>query len=97
MTNEAHIRTAIREVLARQFAGVDIVSVNLAESLDHDGDEILRVEVVFRSVGDKLDPIKVKGLVRHLRSVLADQHEDRFPVITYLTTKDIAERKAAAH
>lgn len=75
--------------MERQLAPAHINNVSVTEDVDYDGDGILRVEVVFQVDGDKLDPEKVMGLVRHLREPLERLHEERFPVFTFMTPDDL--------
>lgn len=87
------IRRVAETVLAEQFAGAArIVSVELRETTDDEGDEILEFRIVF-DAADRLDPKRVAGLIRHLRSRLHDISEERFPVLSFVSA---AEAKTEA-
>lgn len=79
----------IKRVVQSHLAPAVVKSVAVSEDVDHDGDDILRVEVVIEVEGDRLDPERVVGLVRHLREPLQNIHEERFPVFTFLKPDDV--------
>lgn len=84
MTRSERLSETIKEIVIEQLAPVQVVDLVVREDVDHDGDEILRVEVVVEVDGDRLDPERVMGLVRHLREPLQMVHEERFPVFTFV-------------
>lgn len=91
---KAEVEKAIEEIIRNQFADSRIEAVRVEEDTDFDGDNILRVTVVFG--GRKgVDPIKAKGLVRHIRSNLADD-QLAFPVVAFRSSSDDKRLKAAA-
>lgn len=92
----ADVIDAIAEVVRDRLSDARIVDVSVAEDVDHDGDDILRVEVVFEAEGDRLDPSRVRGLIRHIRSRLAGLHEDRFPMMSFQTPRDVEGRSPEA-
>jgi hypothetical protein len=80
---------AIRKVVEAQLAPAEIVDVSVREDVDSDGEDVLRVDVVFRIDGNRLDPEKVLGLVRHLREPFEKLHEDRFPIFSFMKPEDM--------
>ena len=87
------LKNTIKRVVEQELAPAKLVSVELSEDVDHDGDPILRVDIVFEIEGDRLEPSKVRGLARHLREPLEALHEERFPVLSFKTK---AEHSAEA-
>lgn len=79
----------IRQVVETQLAPAQIVDLSVREDVDSDGEEVLRVDVVFRIDGNKLDPEKVLGLVRHLREPFEKLHEKRFPIFSFMKPDDM--------
>lgn len=79
----------IKKVIAHELAPARIVDVLVKESVDHDGDRILRVDVVMEAKGTRLDPAKVVGLPRHLREPLEQLDVGLFPMISFLTPDDL--------
>jgi hypothetical protein len=90
------VQEAVRGPLAAQLESVELISVDVSEDFDHDGDAILRIKVTFRANDRKLDPSKVKGLIRHLRTALATINEDRFPVVSFRTDTDAEDESSEA-
>ena len=83
------LTNVVREVVERQLAPATILSVSVDDDIDHDGDPVLRVVVVFESEGSDLDPNRVLGLVRHLREPLKELQELRFPIFSFMTSGEI--------
>ncbi len=79
----------VTSVVEEQLAPVRIVSVSVEEDIDHDGDPVLRVSVVFESEDEDLDPDRVLGLVRHLREPLKELQEARFPIFSFMTPDEV--------
>jgi len=80
---------AVRDVVQKQLEPAHIVDVFVKEDLDHDGERILRVEIVFETDSGRLDPEKVMGLARHLREPLQKLHEERFPVFSFMKPNEL--------
>jgi hypothetical protein len=90
------VADAVRGPLEAQLESVELISIDVTEDFDHDGDAILRIKVTFRADSRKLDPSKVKGLIRHLRTALAKVNEDRFPVVSFRTDTDVEDEASEA-
>ena len=84
MTQAERIFEIVKSVVEQQLAPAHVVDVTVREDVDHEGDEILKVEIVFEIEGDRLDPEHVLGLARHLREPLGKIQEERFPVFTFM-------------
>ncbi|SHG74131.1 hypothetical protein [Marivita hallyeonensis] len=83
------IRDAIEEVVRKELHPAEVVSIDVKGDFDHDGDEILRITVVFEAEGGRLNTSKVLGLPRHLREPLAKLQEKRFPILTYMKPDEL--------
>lgn len=84
------------DTVKHQFTVEDWVSVHVADDVDSDGDPVLRVSIVLNEDEDDLDPKKMLGLVRHLRSRLARHGEERFPLVSFFSRGDYAKMKREA-
>ena len=92
MTELENLKAVLMDVLDKQFGGVVFDSVRIREGTDHDEDAVLYVRVVFRS--DKpLDVNARVGFVRHLRPHLRALGEDRFPIMSFVSSEDMSERE----
>lgn len=89
MTHSERILETIKSVVEQQLAPAQVVDVSVREDVDHVGDEILRIEIVFEVEGDRLDPERVLGLARHLREPLEKLHEERFPVFSFMKPDEL--------
>lgn len=94
MLNTDLIKKSIAQVFEARFAPAKVIDVSLVDDVDHDGDPILRIQVVFDAPHDRLEPSRVRSFLRHLREPLQDQIGDRFPVMRYVTKQE-AEAAAA--
>jgi hypothetical protein len=81
--NTRQLEEIVRGPLSAQLTTVEIVALDVEEDVDHDGDPILRIKVMFKDDGAALDAREVKGLIRHLRTALAEVDEARFPVLSF--------------
>ena len=87
------VRKIVSDTLERQLRQVHMVSVDVEEEYDADGDPILHVFVVYETEQKELDGSNLSALVRHLRPALSECGEDRFPVMSFIA----AEEYAATH
>lgn len=87
LDNEA-LSELVGKIVKRQFTEAVIHSVNVKSDVDSDGDDVLRVTIVFETSGKTLDRNKMVGLVRHLRSELTDMESDSFPLISFVSKKE---------
>ena len=90
----ANVDKIVKQVFQKQLAPARIVNLTVMEAEDVDGDPILRIEVVFKVAGDRLDPEKVLGLGRRLRQRLHEANTDPFPVFSFMTSEEAAEAAA---
>lgn len=86
----SNVQQVIKDVLDQEFEGVVIKSIELREAADFEDDSIFYVTVVFESAGP-LNRRATTGLVRHLRPKLHEAKEDRFPVISFVSSEDYGE------
>lgn len=85
------IAGAIARRLSRDFHNVQIFKVNVAHDVDRDGDEILRVEVVFE--GD-LKGQDVASAARRLLPTLEEHDADLFPLLSFVSKVDYDRGRA---
>lgn len=83
------VKQLIRRVATERLSGAQIVSVEVREDKDFDGDPIFIVNFVIDSANQKLDRKQVSGLVRHIRSELAELEEYSFPLVSFISKTDI--------
>ncbi len=85
-----NIDKIVKQVIQKQLAPAEIVNLTVEKAKDADGDPILRIEVVFKAAGDRLDPEKVLGLGRYLRRKLLDHKSsaDHFPVFSFMASEE---------
>jgi len=84
----AELKQAIETVVRSRFPSIDIRHVLVEEGEDHDGDPVLFVKIVFDAPLEHLDPARLSGITRHIRSRLAELNEDRFPHSRFISLSD---------
>ena len=89
------IAHTIRQVLSDDFWNIEIVDVRVSRGQDSDGDEILKVDIIFEADEKALDARKVSGVVRHLRPRLSAIGEHGFPLMSFISRTDFAQGKFA--
>jgi hypothetical protein len=92
------IRDIVRKFVASELAPVEILDVNIEESVDRSGEEYLRVGILYDGISKDLDTRKTVSMIRLLRPVLLEKAgETAFPVISYISSSDLGgERHFAA-
>jgi hypothetical protein len=92
------IRDIVREFVAGELAPVEVLDVQIEESVDRSGEEYLRVGVLYDGVSKDLDTRKTVSMIRLLRPILFEKAgETGFPVISYISSSDLGgERHFAA-
>lgn len=81
----------IRERVESHMAGLRITDFRVTPDRDHDGDPILRLQIVYDETGEGPRPARVLALVRELRPWLHTKLPDMFPVLRFLTAQDLAD------
>ena len=90
------ISKVILETLRADFENIEIVDVMVDEDVDFDGDEILRIEVVFHGKPKGADAHKFSSAVRHIRPKLDDIGENAFPILWFISDHELKRQKLAA-
>lgn len=86
------IETSIADVLNSRFRHVDVVDVKVDRDVDHDGDAILRVLIVFTGEIKDADAKVVAGATRQLRSTLAEIDDDFYPQLSFVSQVEYENR-----
>lgn len=92
------IRDIVLVFVAGELAPVEILDVYIEETADRDGEEYLRVGILYNGVSKDLDTRKTVSMIRLLRPILLEKAgETAFPVISYISISDLGgERHFAA-
>ena len=90
------IKKIVTKSLAKDFGRHRIIDVRIHEDRDADGDEILRIEVVFEGAPGDLDAKKLAGAVRQLRPKLEEINVQAFPLLSFVSRADMEQRKIAS-
>ena len=88
MQDTDDIWKTIRRVIEKRLAPTKIVGVETEDDVDHDGDEIIRVRVIFAANSGRPKAENVVGLTGLVREPLLDNHIDRFPILTFMTSEE---------
>lgn len=84
------VREIVSDTLEGRLEELHVISVEVEEAYDADGDPILHVSVVYETEQKELDGWKLSGFVRHLRPALSECGEDRFPVMSFIAAEEYA-------
>ena len=90
MDQTRKIAKVIRETLAADFDRTKISDVSVRKGEDADGDELLRIEVVFEGTVEDVDASKILGAVRQVRPKLIELGENAFPLFSFIAQGDIS-------
>ena len=86
----------VASVVKERLGEAKIESIRVEEDVDHAGEPILRITVVFDSSAGELDTDRLVGITRHMRSRLDKKHTDAFPMFRFISKADAAKLKNAA-
>jgi hypothetical protein len=91
----AALNDAIEHIVRAEFGDSAIDAVHVFPEIDDEGDEIFRVAIVLTPKA-KFDPVKAKGLTRHIFPTLREAARDAFPLVSFFSKRDYAQVSAAA-
>ncbi|MDX2257409.1 MAG: hypothetical protein NW205_00680 [Hyphomicrobiaceae bacterium] len=86
--DEHRVADAIREALRREFSKLQINEVYVAIDRDRDGEDILRVNVVYEGRFEPTDGERLASAVRKLRPVLNGINIALFPLLTFVSKQE---------
>lgn len=90
----AEIEGLISRIVAQQLSGAAVETVSVRQEIDDDGDDILRIVIVLDRKPSVADQAKMLGLVRHLRSGLAEAASRSFPLLSFVSKQDARTKLA---
>jgi hypothetical protein len=93
------IETRITATLRKYFENIKIIATHVTPDFDRDGEEILRIQVVFEGTLKEADARLVPGVARHIRPVLEENDADLFPLLSFVSKLDYdrGRGKRASH
>ncbi len=75
------VRGLLEEVLGSMFPNTEFISLRVRPDLDHDGDEILRVDAFYRGSGAELDDAdRAADVIIEMQDRLRAIGETAFPI-----------------
>lgn len=83
----------VRSLLVERFPAIDINRIAVEADEDSDGDRILRITVVMASEPEALDRSELLAFTNRLRLKLVDERFDGFPVLSFVTVKEVGKLK----
>lgn len=96
MRNLASVKRAVKETLSRQFSHVRVSDVRVREDTDSDGDDVLRIEVIFDGTSRDLNAKKLAGFTGHLQPRLEQMHETALPLVYFISRAELSRNKRAS-
>ncbi|MBL4629112.1 MAG: hypothetical protein JKY00_13970 [Roseicyclus sp.] len=94
IVSDDDLLATVQKIVVKQLDPARVERVDVEHDVDHDGDPILRIKIVFEIEGDRLNPRAVRGLARHLREPLQELRVEEFPTFSFSTVKE--DESAAA-
>ncbi len=97
MRNLVTIANIVKESITGELTQIEIRDVIVESAFDREGDEYLRINVIYTGAPRNLDPKKISGMVRKLRPKLLElANETAFPVISYISSTEWGIKQVAA-
>jgi hypothetical protein len=82
----------IEAVVKQRLPGVAIEAVESVPALDHDGDPVIWVTVIYDPEVKKPPVDRMLGMARHIQSALKGKYSDSFPILSYMSKADAEAR-----
>lgn len=79
--------TELRNQAVRDMSELRITDFQATPDRDHDGDPILRIQVIYDEAGGEPNVAHILTLARHVRPLLPDT----FPIFRFLTAREFAD------
>lgn len=92
MQDRQAIRRVITETLTEAFEDVRVDEIDFKDEMEDDGTEVLKISVVFEGA---LDPRKMPKVIADMRHKINSIPEVAFPVLSFISQSEIANRKRA--
>jgi len=101
MAVSKELEAAITDLVMAEFTDDQICSVIIRDGQDHDGEPVLNIYVVFEPKRKNAIPDvdKIVSLPRHIINLLAKsetEHSGAFPLVDFVSKKDLAKLKLEA-
>jgi hypothetical protein len=90
------VKQAVNETFSRLFSHVRVCDVRVREDTDFDGEDILRIDVIYEGTYKDLDAKKLAGFIRHLRPRMEQIHEPALPLLSFISRADFYRNKRAS-
>lgn len=87
----AELVAQLRSQIEKEMVGLEITDFQVMQDRDHDGDPILRLQIVYNESGEEPRASNVSALARHIRPWLDARLPNTFPVFRFLTARDLAD------
>ena len=82
----------LRKRIENEMQGLKITEFLAKQDHDHDGDPILRLQIIYDEKEGEPLATHMSALARHLRPLLIDAKlSDTFPVCRFLSARDFAD------
>lgn len=90
------VKRAVSETFSHLFSHVRVSDVRVREDTDFDGEDILRIDVIYEGTVKDLDGKKLAGFIGHLQPKLEQLHEPALPLLSFISRADFYRNKRAS-
>jgi hypothetical protein len=86
--NESEIERIVKETLSDDFEDIKILDISASQEFDSEGNEMVRIDVVFEGSAKDVNARKLSGAVRQIRPKLREIGTEAFPLFSFISKKD---------
>lgn len=87
--NADRVARIVVDTLGKRFKDIEIVDVVVSPDKDRDGDDILRIQIIFKGVLKESDARHVAGATREVWPAIEDEIDgDLFPLLSFVSKVD---------
>jgi hypothetical protein len=95
MRDLTSVKQAVSETFSHLFSHVRVCEVRVREDTDFDGEDILRIDVIYDGTVKDLDGKKLAGFTGLLEPKLEQIHEPALPLLSFISRADFYRNKRA--
>jgi hypothetical protein len=86
--NDPEIERIVKETLSDDFEDIKILDISTTQEFDSEGNELVRIDVVFEGSAKDVNAGKLSGAVRQMRPKLREIGSDAFPLFSFISKRD---------
>ncbi|MCT8268576.1 hypothetical protein NYQ83_14950 [Afifella sp. JA880] len=85
---KSDVHDLVQDILASEVADLRVAQINVRAASSCDGDDLIRIDVIFDGHAEDVDARKLVGLTRHILPRLRALDETGFPLFSFIALNE---------